>query len=215
MITPMDIHNKEFETGFRGYDKDAVNAFMAELVHDYETLYRDNREMTDKIEQLEKRIAQYEQMEATMNNTLVLAQETGENVKNAARKEADLIIQEAEQQRKQILEEAERSLREGQEKYSIIRNEVAVFKARMESILNSQLQMLEGCVLGDSSVPVESVDIDEVLAAVAEDNSTIHDNAGVDQVVLDANAAAEAADSESEEVQSESEGNQTEADSQK
>lgn len=92
MITPMDIHNKEFETGFRGYDKEAVNAFMAELVHDYETLYRDNREMTDKIEQLEKRIAQYEKMEATMNDALVLAQETGENVKNSARKEADLII---------------------------------------------------------------------------------------------------------------------------
>lgn len=200
MITPMDIHNKEFEKGFRGYDTASVDAFMAELVHDYETLYRDNREMTDKIEQLEKRIAQYEQMEATMNNTLVLAQETGENVKNAARKEADLIIQEAEQQRKLILEEAERSLREGQEKYSIIRNEVAVFKARMESILNSQLQLLDGCVLGDSSVPVESVDIDEVIAAVAEDNSTIHENAGVDEAVLEANAAGEVANETSEPV---------------
>lgn len=200
MITPMDIHNKEFEKGFRGYDTASVDAFMAELVHDYETLYRDNREMTDKIEQLEKRIAQYEQMEATMNNTLVLAQETGENVKNAARKEADLIIQEAEQQRKLILEDAERSLREGQEKYSIIRNEVAVFKARMESILNSQLQLLDGCVLGDSSVPVESVDIDEVIAAVAEDNSTIHENAGVDEAVLEANAAGEAANETSEPV---------------
>ena len=72
MITPMAIHNKEFEKGFRGYDSDAVDAFLAELVRDYETLYRDNREMTDKIEQLEKRLAQYEQMEATMNNTLVL-----------------------------------------------------------------------------------------------------------------------------------------------
>ncbi|WP_251443885.1 DivIVA domain-containing protein [Veillonella intestinalis] len=192
MITPMDIHNKEFEKGFRGYDTASVDAFMAELVHDYETLYRDNREMTDKIEQLEKRIAQYEQMEATMNNTLVLAQETGENVKNAARKEADLIIQEAEQQRKLILEDAERSLREGQEKYAIIRNEVAVFKARMESILNSQLQLLDGCVLGDSSVQVESVDIEEVIAAVAEDNSTIHKHAGVDQAVLEANAAGDA-----------------------
>ena len=179
MITPMDIHNKEFETGFRGYDKEAVNAFMAELVHDYETLYRDNREMTDKIEQLEKRIAQYEKMEATMNDALVLAQETGENVKNSARKEADLIIQEAEQQRRQIIAEAERQLREGCEKYAVIRNEVAVFKARMESLLNSQMQMVDGYVLGDSKVQLEKVNIDEVIAAAAEDNSTIHSNAGV------------------------------------
>lgn len=184
MITPMDIHNKEFETGFRGYDKASVDAFMAELVHDYETLYRENREMTDKIEQLEKRIAQYEKMEATMNDALVLAQETGENVKNSARKEADLIIQEAEQQRRHILEEAERQLREGCEKYAVIRNEVAVFKARMESLLNSQLQMADSYVLGDSKVQLESVDIDEVIAAAAKDNSTIHSNAGVAEDVL-------------------------------
>ncbi|WP_295785919.1 DivIVA domain-containing protein [Veillonella ratti] len=191
MITPMDIHNKEFETGFRGYDKEAVNAFMAELVHDYETLYRDNREMTDKIEQLEKRIAQYEKMEATMNDALVLAQETGENVKNSARKEADLIIQEAEQQRRQIIAEAERQLREGCEKYAVIRNEVAVFKARMESLLNSQMQMVDGYVLGDSKVQLEKVNIDEVIAAAAEDNSTIHSNAGVAEDVLAAQAAVE------------------------
>lgn len=194
MITPMDIHNKEFETGFRGYDKEAVNAFMAELVHDYETLYRDNREMTDKIEQLEKRIAQYEKMEATMNDALVLAQETGENVKNSARKEADLIIQEAEQQRRQIIAEAERQLHEGCEKYAVIRNEVAVFKARMESLLNSQMQMVDGYVLGDSKVQLEKVNIDEVIAAAAEDNSTIHSNAGVAEDVLAAQAAVEQAE---------------------
>lgn len=200
MITPMDIHNKEFETGFRGYDKASVDAFMAELVHDYETLYRENREMTDKIEQLEKRIAQYEKMEATMNDALVLAQETGENVKNSARKEADLIIQEAEQQRRHILEKAERQLREGCEKYAVIRNEVAVFKARMESLLNSQLQMADSYVLGDSKVQLESVDIDEVIAAAAKDNSTIHSNAGVAEDVLAAkDTVSETAETETTE----------------
>lgn len=200
MITPMDIHNKEFEIGFRGYDKASVDAFMAELVHDYETLYRENREMTDKIEQLEKRIAQYEKMEATMNDALVLAQETGENVKNSARKEADLIIQEAEQQRRHILEEAERQLREGCEKYAVIRNEVAVFKARMESLLNSQLQMADSYVLGDSKVQLESVDIDEVIAAAAKDNSTIHSNAGVAEDVLAAkDTVSETAETETTE----------------
>ena len=150
--------------------------------------------MTDKIEQLEKRIAQYEKMEATMNDALVLAKETGENVKNSARKEADLIIQEAEQQRRQIIAEAERQLREGCEKYAVIRNEVAVFKARMESLLNSQMQMVDGYVLGDSKVQLEKVNIDEVIAAAAEDNSTIHSNAGVAEDVLAAQAAVEQAE---------------------
>ena len=183
MITPMDIHNKEFEKGFRGYDTDAVDAFMTELVHDYEVLYRENREMTDKIEQLEKRLAQYEQMEATMNNTLVLAQETGENVKQAARKEADLILQEAEQERQNILRDAQRSLREAHDKYAVIRNEVAVFRAKMESILNSQLQLLDGCVLGESKIAVDTADMDdaeETAEAVAVTEAAMDEEPVVD-----------------------------------
>lgn len=183
MITPMDIHNKEFEKGFRGYDTDAVDAFMTELVHDYEVLYRENREMTDKIEQLEKRLAQYEQMEATMNNTLVLAQETGENVKQAARKEADLILQEAEQERQNILRDAQRSLREAHDKYAVIRNEVAVFRAKMESILNSQLQLLDGCVLGESKIAVDTSDMDdaeETAEAVAVTEAAMDEEPVVD-----------------------------------
>lgn len=149
MITPMDIHNKEFETGFRGYSKEGVDTFMAEINKDYEVLYRENRELKEKIEHLEKRIAQYEQMEETMNNTLVLAQETGENVKAASRKEAELIIQDAQAQRQSILDSAESSLREARDRYAIIRNDIAVFRTKMESILHSQLKMLEDVVLDD------------------------------------------------------------------
>ena len=149
MITPMDIHNKEFETGFRGYSTEAVDTFMAEINKDYEVLYRENRELKEKIEHLEKRIAQYEQMEETMNNTLVLAQETGENVKAASRKEAELIIQDAQAQRQSILDSAESSLREARDRYAIIRNDIAVFRTKMESILHSQLKMLEDVVLDD------------------------------------------------------------------
>lgn len=190
MITPMDIHNKEFEKGFRGYDTEAVDAFMTELVHDYEVLYRENREMTDKIEQLEKRLAQYEQMEATMNNTLVLAQETGENVKQAARKEADLILQEAEQERQNILRDAQRSLREAHDKYAVIRNEVAVFRAKMESILNSQLQLLDGCVLGESKIAVDTAAMD-VDAESAEAGTVTDATISEEPVVVAEEATAE------------------------
>lgn len=184
MITPMDIHNKEFEKGFRGYDTEAVDAFMTELVHDYEVLYRENREMTDKIEQLEKRLAQYEQMEATMNNTLALAQETGENVKKSARKEADLILQEAEQERQNILRDAQRSLREAHDKYAVIRNEIAVFRAKMESILNSQLQLLDGCVLGESKIAVDTATMDTDVE-IAEEEALATDATTSEEPVVD------------------------------
>ena len=131
MLTPMDIHNKEFGNSFRGYDRDEVAEFLSEVSQAYETLYRENRELTDKVEQMEKRLSQYESTEETMRNTLVLAQETGENVKEAARKEADLILQNAEQERKVLLEDANRALREAEAKYANIANEMAVFRDKV------------------------------------------------------------------------------------
>ena len=145
MLTPMDIHNKEFGKGMRGYKSDEVDEFLSELAEAYETLYRENREMTDKVEYMEKRLSQYESTEETMRNTLVLAQETGENVKEAARKEANLILEAAEQ------EDANRALREAEAKYATIANEMAVFRAKVESILTAQLQLLDGISLQDNS----------------------------------------------------------------
>ena len=68
MLTPMDIHNKEFGKSIRGFDCDEVNEFLNEVVQAYEILYRENREMTDKVEQMEKRLNQYESTEETMRN---------------------------------------------------------------------------------------------------------------------------------------------------
>ena len=159
MLTPMDIHNKEFGKSMRGFNCDEVNEFLNEVVQAYEILYRENRELTDKVEQMEKRLQQYESTEETMRNTLVLAQETGENVKEAARKEADLILQNAEQQRKVILEDANRALREAEARYATIANEMAVFRAKVESILTAQLQLLDGISLQDTKSAEVEIEI--------------------------------------------------------
>jgi len=159
MLTPMDIHNKEFGKSMRGFNCDEVNEFLNEVVQAYEILYRENREMTDKVEQMEKRLQQYESTEETMRNTLVLAQETGENVKEAARKEADLILQNAEQQRKVILEDANRALREAEARDATIANEMAVFRAKVESILTAQLQLLDGISLQDTKSAEVEIEI--------------------------------------------------------
>lgn len=163
MITPMDIHNKEFKKGFRGYSEEDVDAFMLELAGDYESIYRENRELKEKIDALEARITQFEQMEATMNNTLVLAQETADNLKKVARKEADLIIQEAEQQRHVMIEQTQYALRDAQEKYGVIRSDLAVFRTRVEAILKSQLTMLDEITLKEC--PIGSVVTENLQSA--------------------------------------------------
>ena len=67
MLTPMDIHNKEFKRGFRGYSEEDVDAFMDNIADDYEKVYREYCEIKEKCEKLQDKLSQYEKMESTMN----------------------------------------------------------------------------------------------------------------------------------------------------
>lgn len=111
MITPMDIHNKTFSKKLRGYADDEVNSFLEEVASDYERIYREHREMEEQMDSLKSRLVHYEKMEATMSSTLVMAQETAENVKTTAKKEADVIVREAQNKAAQIVAGAEAARR--------------------------------------------------------------------------------------------------------
>lgn len=111
MITPMDIHNKTFSKKLRGYADDEVNSFLEEVASDYERIYREHREMEEQMDSLKSRLAHYEKMEATMSSTLVMAQETAENVKTTAKKEAVVIVREAQNKAAQIVAGAEAARR--------------------------------------------------------------------------------------------------------
>ena len=111
MITPMDIHNKTFSKKLRGYADDEVNSFLEEVASDYERIYREHREMEEQMDSLKSRLAHYQKMEATMSSTLVMAQETAENVKTTAKKEADVIVREAQNKAAQIVAGAEAARR--------------------------------------------------------------------------------------------------------
>ena len=111
MITPMDIHNKTFSKKLRGYADDEVNSFLEEVASDYERIYREHREMEEQMDSLKSRLAHYEKMEASMSSTLVMAQETAENVKTTAKKEADVIVREAQNKAAQIVAGAEAARR--------------------------------------------------------------------------------------------------------
>lgn len=111
MITPMDIHNKTFSGQIRGYSKDEVNAFLEELASDYEKIYREHRVMEEEMDTIRTKLRNYEKMESTMSHTLVMAQETADNVKKNAHKEAELSIQEAQSEAQKIVSDAEAARR--------------------------------------------------------------------------------------------------------
>lgn len=107
MITPMDIHNKTFSKGLRGYSEEEVNDFLRQIVTDYEQIYREHREMEEEMDQMKVKLSNYERISNTMTATLQLAKDTAENVKKNAKRNADILISNAKMEGDRQVKDAE------------------------------------------------------------------------------------------------------------
>ena len=96
MLTPLDLNGKTFSKGFRGYDTDEVNQFFMQVSRDYERLYQDNVELKDSVERVSAKLEYYQRMESTMQSTLVVAQETADEVKKNSLQKAEVLTKETE-----------------------------------------------------------------------------------------------------------------------
>ncbi|MDK2902064.1 MAG: cell division initiation protein [Thermosediminibacterales bacterium] len=142
-LTPLDIQKKSFKKGFRGYVKQEVDEFIEKVRVDYERLYKENAEMKELLEELKEKINHYRNIEDTLQNTLILAQQTAEEVKANAKKEKELIIREAEEQAKKILQSANLKVVDVNREYQEALKEFNIFKTRFITFLKAQLEMIE------------------------------------------------------------------------
>ena len=142
MITPMDIRNKEFKKGFKGYKEDEVDEFLDKVIADYERIYRENGELKDRISIDNERIESYNSMEKSLQNTLLIAQTTGEDIIANSRKKSEMIIREAEEQARAIIGDANSSVININRDYEELKKEVQVFKTRFKTLLQSELEAL-------------------------------------------------------------------------
>lgn len=142
MLTPLDIHNKEFKKNFRGYSETEVDEFLDKVIKDYEQLYRENIELKETIERVSSKLEHYQQMENTLHSTLVIAQETAEEVKLNAKKETELLTKEAEIRAQKMVEEAMFKVRRMTGEYEELQKQAQVFRMRMRTLLQAQMEML-------------------------------------------------------------------------
>lgn len=155
MITPMDIHNKTFSRQIRGYAQDEVNTFLEELAKDYERIYREHREMEEKMDTIRTKLRNYEKMEATMSNTLVMAQETADNVKKNAHKEAELSIREAQNEAHKIVADAEAARRRMNGDLLKTEGDMNLYIEKLLSNFKSALALIESAKAVKAPQPVE------------------------------------------------------------
>ena len=144
MITPLDIENKKFSKQMvNGYNVDEVDEFLDELTADYEKLYKENKALKDNAEELHNDVGQYKDIESTLQNTLIIAQKTADEVQNVAKKQAEQIIKDAEYQAKTKLDEINTQLMIKEKELDELKKQFSVYKAKMESLLISQLELIK------------------------------------------------------------------------
>lgn len=143
MLTPLDIHNKEFKKAFRGYSEEEVDEFLDRVIKDYEQLYRENVDLKETIDRLNSKLEHFQHMETTLHNTLIIAQETAEEVKLNAKKETDLMLKEAEIRSQKLVDEATTKVRRMTGEYEELKKQIQVYRTRMRTIIQAQLDMLQ------------------------------------------------------------------------
>lgn len=142
MITPIELQSKTFKTGL-GYDKKEVESFLHSLLNDYETLYKDNMELNDKVNVLTEGINYYKGIEKTLQKALVLAEKTAEDTKAAAIKQARAIEEEARTKAQLIVADANHELQRLQLQIKQLVMQYDSYKAQFKHLAAAQCEFLD------------------------------------------------------------------------
>ena len=161
-MTPLDIKGKSFGKGVFGYNNDEVNQFLDNVSQEFEALYTENYELREKTKRLEVEITHFRQLENTLQQTLILAQQTADELKNTARREAELIIKEAENDRAHKIAETQITIEGINDEIRRLAGRRDLLRTQLRSFLTSHLDLEklqeQDDYLGSSNYPEPSVD---------------------------------------------------------
>lgn len=206
MITPMDIHNKTFSKGLRGYSEEEVNDFLRQIVTDYEQIYREHREMEEEMDQMKLKLSNYERISDTMTATLQLAKDTAENVKKNAKRNADILISNAKMEGDRQVKDAEDYRRrlaetmihtEGNMKnyVSKIRKDLELALASIDALENLKAPIVPGYAYPVVELPEEEASADapaeEIPTEDVSDKATPAEETPVEEPAEETAAPAE------------------------
>jgi len=143
MLAPVDLEKKTFSKSLNGYKVSEVEDFLEEVIAGYERLYQENIELKERTMILQEQIAKYDDLELTLKNTLVLAQQTSERLNIQATDKADMVINEAQRDAEKIINEARMKAVELTQKSDLLKKELFVFEAKFAQLLQNQSDFLK------------------------------------------------------------------------
>lgn len=137
-ISPLDIQQQQFKVKtFRGLDPEDVDAFLQTVAGEMEGLIRENSQMKEQQSRQSREMLDLAEKERELRETLLSAQRVIEEMKGNARKEAELIVSEAEIKGERIVADAERRLGELQSHIEETRRQKIQFEISFKALLES------------------------------------------------------------------------------
>jgi cell division initiation protein len=141
--TPNDLQNIIFKKRFMGYGEDEVNEVLDRIIEDYGRYIRENIELKDKVALLNEGLQHYKSIEESLQNSLIVAQQTGEDIKKNAYEKADNIIKESEIKAQKLINDANQEVIKIKFEYEELKKKLHIFKSKAETLLISQLEILK------------------------------------------------------------------------
>ena len=165
-LTPLDIHHKEFGHSLRGYNEEQVDQFLDEVADEFERLFKENIDLNEKLDAANERVRGYQSMEATLNNTMVAAQQSAEAIIAKAGSESDTMLRDAELKSKELIHSALQKRQEVANELVRIKQAEEEFRIRYRDLLEGQLQAISVISLPDDVSVLLGETEDGVLSSV-------------------------------------------------
>lgn len=155
MLTPIDIENKMFKkVKIGGYDINEVEDFLEEIIVDYETLYKENGELKEKVEKSMETANYYSTLEQGVSLTIENSQKAADEIKEEAIREAERIRSEAQKEAESMknnaqknascdVEEIKLEIRAKELELEKIKKEMQIYKIKVKSMLEAQMKILD------------------------------------------------------------------------
>jgi len=105
-LTPVEIRHLAPPTGFAGYKRGPTDKLFAEIATSFEDVWRERADLADKVDQLEADIVRYKEIESLLRETLVSAERAASQLKEQARREAEIILSEAHAEARKVQHDA-------------------------------------------------------------------------------------------------------------
>src|SRR5919206_3870399 len=181
-IRPIDVRRKEFKNSLRGYDANQVDDFLDEVADEFERTFAENQRMSEEITTLQERLQQFEELESSIREALIQAQQTARDLRRNAGKEAELIVREAKEQSHRILADSSGRVERVQESYEALRKAKQDFANDFRRLLKGYLDVMDNVDVA-SAKEIEAslrerLDLESVLAAreAAENRGRTYDD---------------------------------------